>query len=306
MTRLGSLLFIVGLLAAPVHVAAQAMPVSDTELKKGITQVEEGDLENAVVTLDSAIQRLSAEKGHENDVAAAHLYLAMTHLGLSQIENAKAEVRAAWRNNSQMRLDPAKFPPMLIKMYDDARQEGDAKPAAAKKRGHTGLALGILGAAAAGGIVAAASGGGGATPAPVFSITNARFQPAQLTCPIGPPNQPIYVPNGWTIAADARDDSGNPIYITSCTMRLSIASSDIPSEVGTTVPIQCSIFGSSPLTFSAPRTILIVGSDPVICVNGDTTTHVNHWSGVVNLETTRGKFQLVTTNTFEVINPVAH
>jgi hypothetical protein len=109
---------------------AQAPPQGPDLLKKGIAQVEEGDLENAVITLDDAVRRLSAEPTHEKDLATAHLYLAMAHLGLSRVENAKAEVLAAWRSNKELTLDRSKFPPTIIDMYETARKELTPDPQA--------------------------------------------------------------------------------------------------------------------------------------------------------------------------------
>jgi hypothetical protein len=114
-------------LSVGVAAVAQAPPQGPDLLKKGIAQVEEGDLENAVITLDDAVRRLSTEAGHEKDLATAHLYLAMAHLGLSRVENAKAEVLAAWRSNKELTLDRGKFPPTIIDMYEAARKEMKAK-----------------------------------------------------------------------------------------------------------------------------------------------------------------------------------
>jgi len=38
------------------------------------------------------------------------LYLALAHVGLSQLETAKANVREAWKNNRDIKLDSKKYP----------------------------------------------------------------------------------------------------------------------------------------------------------------------------------------------------
>jgi hypothetical protein len=152
---------VVSLLVLVAFASNMALPVSaqvsDADVKAGIAQVEDGDLENAVLTLSAAIQRLSGQKGGEKFLATAHLYLAMAHLGLSRIETAKAEVREALRHNRDMALDAKKFPPMLVKMYEEAKQDGLNKPT--KKKGGSGVLIAGLGLAAVGGGIAVAAGG---------------------------------------------------------------------------------------------------------------------------------------------------
>lgn len=144
------------------------------ELAQGIRQVEEGDLAAAVITLDSVVQRLSTVKGSEKDLATAHLYLGMAHLGLSQFERGKAEMVEAWRNNKGMKLDPKKFPPRVIQAYEEAKNEASraqpgttATPSPAKsptetktaKKGGSKMPL-ILGGVAALGAAVVLGGGG--------------------------------------------------------------------------------------------------------------------------------------------------
>ena len=119
----------------PVSAQAPAQSQTQADLATGIRQVEEGDLEAAVITLDAVIQRLKQAKGQERDLATAHLYLSMAHLGLSQWERAKAEMREAWANNKDLTLDPKKYPPRVIQLHDDTKREArKAEAEAAKAR----------------------------------------------------------------------------------------------------------------------------------------------------------------------------
>jgi len=103
---------------------ALAQPAEATaDLAQGIRQVEEGELETAVVTLGSAVSALSGKQGREKELSVAHLYLSMAHLGLSEWEVAKANMRLAWRNDHAMRLDPKQFPPRLLQLYEEIRRE---------------------------------------------------------------------------------------------------------------------------------------------------------------------------------------
>ena len=89
------------------------------ELTAGMRQVDEGDLEAAAVTLQSAIRGLAADKGHEGDLVTARLYLAMTQLGLGRVEDAKAQVAEAARG-PRLTLDPKRYPPTILQLYEQA------------------------------------------------------------------------------------------------------------------------------------------------------------------------------------------
>lgn len=156
------------------------------DLAKGIRLVEQGDLDNAVITLDGAVRRLSAEKGRERDLATAYLYRSMAYMGLGQADEAKADMREAWRNNKDMKLDPERFPPRVIQLYEQTKAEArqasapptaapSAKPATEKKGGGgKGLLIGIGVAAAVGGVVVAIAGGGRSTQVQAPQVPQAR------------------------------------------------------------------------------------------------------------------------------------
>lgn len=146
-------------LAFQPPVSAQTSPPDGTQhLATGIRQVEGGDWEAAVITLEAAVQRLGQEKGRENDLATAHLYLAVSHLGMHQWERAKSEMREAWRNNRQLTLDPRRFSPRAIQLYEEARPRPAASAAKAtppKKGNRKGILLDVgVGIAAVGSGVA--------------------------------------------------------------------------------------------------------------------------------------------------------
>ncbi len=171
-------LFLSASLAYPLPTLAQT---TSADLARGIRQVEEGDLSAAIITLDGVIQRAGGAGDRNAELALAHLYLGIAHLGVSQEERAKAEMREAWRNNKGMKLDPKKFPPRVIQAYEEAKTDAAAGQKSAdssqapardpKKGGGGSKAVLILGGvAAAGGGIALAGGGsssGGPTAAPL-------------------------------------------------------------------------------------------------------------------------------------------
>jgi hypothetical protein len=174
-----SLLIAVVLLQASSIVVSGEDDNSGRALIDGIRQVEEGDLEGAVITLDGVVRQLSEERKGEKEVALAHLYLGMAHLGLSQWERAKSEMREAWRNDPAMKLDAKRFPPRVMQLYsevlsEEQRSRPNPRPTPMPTSVNTksggmskGLVIGLgVGAVAVGAVVVAQSAGGSATAAP--------------------------------------------------------------------------------------------------------------------------------------------
>jgi hypothetical protein len=145
---------------------------TNRHLADGISQVEQGDLEAAVLSLSAAVHDLEGAQGREEDLANAHLYLAMAHLGLSEWDVAKYDLREAWRKNHALRPDPKKFPPRVRQLYLEVNQEAASPTPTAtpivKRGGHTALFLGVGAGAglAIGAVAARGSGSAGTTPAP--------------------------------------------------------------------------------------------------------------------------------------------
>ena len=159
----------------------------DAELANGIRQAQEGDFENAVVSLDGVVRRLSGQPARAKDLARAYTYLSIAYLGLSQEQTAKAKFLEAWKTDRDMSLSPREFPPRILEFFEKAREEARlAGPGAAtaspaprpaavrspepKKKGSKTVPI-LIGAAVLGGVgVAVAAGGGGggggSTPSP--------------------------------------------------------------------------------------------------------------------------------------------
>jgi hypothetical protein len=179
------------LVSAPVPSATQERG----DLEKGIRQVEGGEFEDAVITLDAAARQLAAEGKRPKDLARAYTYLAIAYLELSQEQAAKAKFLEALQADKDLRLDPKQLPPKVIQFFQDAAREAKAtlttdpapspRPsptttssaapttttAATKGKSKTVPIVIGVGAAAAGIAVAAAAGGGkGPTPTPVTTL----------------------------------------------------------------------------------------------------------------------------------------
>jgi len=170
-----------GLVAGSFPAAAQPAP-SDSEVVKGIRQVDEGDYDAAIVTLDAASRRLAGDPARVRDLSQAYLYLGIAYVGKGHEAAAKAKFREAVRQIKDLVLSTDKYPPKVIDLFEAAREEVNraaptppaAAPSAAapapappakKGASHKGLIIGGVVLAGAGVAVAAAGGGGGSTAA---------------------------------------------------------------------------------------------------------------------------------------------
>jgi hypothetical protein len=156
--------------------AAAAQVVSDPEVAKGVRQIDDGEYDSAILTLDTAARRLATAAPNSPDLTQAYLYLGVAYLGKGHESSAKARFRDALAHAHDLSLSPEKFAPRVIELFEKAKEESGASARtatatapAAKKGGGGKKALvfvGLGGAAAAGVAVAAGGGGGGASSDP--------------------------------------------------------------------------------------------------------------------------------------------
>ena len=193
MKRAITVLAVSCLLQFPSGPVAEAQPPDD--LQTGIRQVQGGDFDAALLTLDAAARRLAAEGKHPKELGLAYTYLGVAYLQLGQEEAARTKMREAMRTDKDLRLDTKDFPPKIVRFFEEVRAQDippapastasavhppapapspspTARPVAsgttASKGGHSKalpILLGVGGAAAIG--VAVAAKGGGSPPATV-------------------------------------------------------------------------------------------------------------------------------------------
>lgn len=156
------LLLTCGLLGLGAHLPAQsAASGPDPEVTKGIHEVDEGDYETAILTLDAAVRRLGGKPDRARDLGQAYLYLGIAYLGKGHETLAKAKFREALAQSTDLSLSPEKFAPRVLELFERAREEaGRTSPGPTRKKGRKTLVLVGVGGAAAAGIAVAASGGG--------------------------------------------------------------------------------------------------------------------------------------------------
>ena len=200
-------------LAGSFPVAAQPAP-SDPEVAKGVRQVDEGDYDAAIVTLDAASRRLAGDPARVRDLSQAYLYLGIAYVGKGHEAAAKAKFREAVRQIKDLVLSTDKYPPKVIDLFEAAREEvsRDAAPAPTatapspavssapppKKGGsHKGLIIGGVLVAGAGAAIAAGAGGGGGSSSSSSSNTPADTRSSQVFTG----NLPAQETRGFTVTA---------------------------------------------------------------------------------------------------------
>jgi hypothetical protein len=160
MTRALSSLLLAVAIAAPAAAATPAATRPDADVVKGIKQVEDGEYDSAIVTLDTAARRLQAA-GNSKDLAQAYLYLGIAFVGKGQETAARARFRDAIAQARDMDLSAAKFPPKVIELFEKAKEESRGGKSGGSGGGSSkGLLIGG-GVVAAGGVAALVLAGGG-------------------------------------------------------------------------------------------------------------------------------------------------
>jgi hypothetical protein len=171
-------LLVLALGLAPALPAAAQGTVTDPEILRGMKQVDEGDYDAGILTLDAAVRRLSGQPARQGELAQAYLYLGVAYLGKGHETSARARFRDALKQARDLNLSPERFAPRVIELFEKAKEvvgpgattapPPSAAPAAAApvpsaKKGGSKLPLVLVGvgAVAAGGIALAAGGGGG-------------------------------------------------------------------------------------------------------------------------------------------------
>lgn len=210
----------------------------DSDLAAGIRQVEEGDFEAGIMTLDPVVQRLSLQGGRSRELSRAYLYLAIAYLNLDQRDAAKAKMLEAWRNNQELRLSPAQFPPRVIRLFEEAtglpaaetapapapRPDTAAAPAPSqpKKKGGSKTILLVLGAgAAAAGVAVAVGGGGGGTSSGGATPTTRALQPVFRTLSFSATDLPLTIRDFSTVVSRI-SAGGLPGTLTNVVVNVSI------------------------------------------------------------------------------------
>ncbi len=279
---------------------------ADPELAAGLRQVQEGDFEGAVVTLDAVTRRLAADKSRRPDLLEAYVNLGVALIALDQRTAAKDRFRLALALDPKLELPSDRYSPKVLGAFAEARRDLTAEVAAraAKEKaeakpkgGSSKLPLVLLGAGgAAAGVVVLAKGGSASGDGATFN--GATFSPAVIECPNGDIGKPLAV--GITIFAEG---GRSATTITAASIVLKIETSpDVPSEIGRATEVTEARV--TPSTVPAGASVTLRADTTLLCSNaaGDKFRY-NEWSGRITLRTDHGPVFVETVNPLHVDIP---
>jgi hypothetical protein len=292
MRRAAAGLLAFALLTAP----AGGAPAASQDLASGVRQVQEGDFETAVVTLQAVTRALAGQTARRLELAQAYLYLGIAHVALDQPEPANAAFKAALAQNKSLRLSEERFSPKVIAAFEAARREAET-PAGAPEAGEASrgrpLLWVALGGAAAGAVVLATRDAGG-----VLTLGSARFATPVIVCPDG--SVDVMLP--FSVLVDASNDTADAVEVRSViTTAVITASPDAPPEVGFSSSLPSSV---APMTV-APRTSATLRVDSsLLCGNGTGgPARSNQWLARLSFTTSAGPFNVETTDRLRIDLP---
>lgn len=102
---------------------AGAQVPTDPDVAKGVKQVDEGDYDAAILTLDNAARHLAADPSKSRELSYAYLYLGIAYMGKGHEAAAKAKFREAVSRLKDLSLSPDKFSPKIIDLFETVKEE---------------------------------------------------------------------------------------------------------------------------------------------------------------------------------------
>jgi hypothetical protein len=290
--------------AVALHIAFVLLMVPDgriaaaasQDLATGIRQVQEGDFENAVLTLQAVSRALAGQTTRRPELAQAYLYLGIAHVALDQADPAKAAFKAALGQNKSLRLSEDRFSPKVIAAFEAARREAEAAavaPDAGEATRGKPLLWVALGGAAAGAVVLATRDTGG-----TLTLDGARFATPVIVCPDG--SADVMLP--FSVLVDANNDSSEPVEVRSViTTAVITASTDAPSEVGFSSSLPSAV---APMTVAARTSATLRVDSSLLCGNGTGgPARSNQWLARLSFTTSAGPFNVETAGRMRIDLP---
>jgi putative NIF3 family GTP cyclohydrolase 1 type 2 len=277
---------ILGCAAAPAAPATQeTAPTAESGVATGVRQVEDGDFEAAVATLESAIPRLRGDPARVPILVQADIQLAVAHTALDHTAQAVQAFSEALTLAPNLRLDPQRFSPKVLRALETAREQAARRAGGPVRKSSSGRKAAIIGGAVAVAGTAAALALRGGDAAPTFS--GARFGTPAVTCENGSDN--VHLP--FRILVEAANPSNDPVPISSATTVIRIeASPAFAGEVGFQSSQETTVVPSS---IPAKQSVTLQLSSFLICGNGEGDPgRFNEWSGRVTLTTPVGVFMI--------------
>jgi hypothetical protein len=286
MRRTVSWTLILAVVALPAVARAQEAATAESGVATGARQVEEGDFEAAVTTLEAAIPRLRGDPARVRLLVQADIQLAVAHTALDHTTQAVQAFSEALTLDPNLRLDSDRFSPKVLRALETAREQAARRGGAPVRKSSSGRKAALIGGGAvvaAGATVLALRGGGASAP----TFGGARFGTPARECANGSDN--VRLP--FIILVEASNPSGNPVPINSVTTVVTIeVSPSFPGEIGFPSSQPSTVV---PTSVPAKQSVTLQISSFLICGNGEGDPgRFNEWSGRVTLTTPAGVVML--------------
>jgi hypothetical protein len=274
---------LVFLCSLPADLRAQETPGTGGDVAAWVKQVQEGDFEGAIVTLDAAAARLRGDPRSVRLLVQADIQLGVAHVALDHTAQAVQAFAEALALDPRLRLSADQFSPKVLRAFETAREQTAKRTALPSGRSsHRTAWLVGGGVAAAAGAVAIATRGGGSAPA----FSGARFGTPVRVCENGSDSLPL----PFIILVEANNPGGSPITITSATAVVTIAAATVSSEVGFASSRETLV---TPSSIPAKQSVTLSLQSSLVCGNGfGDEPRFNEWSGRVTLTTAGGVFMI--------------
>jgi hypothetical protein len=287
---------VAGLIAFALLIAPAGGAAAAQDLATGIRQVQEGDFENAVVTLQAVSRALAGQTTRRLELAQAYLYLGIAHVALDQADPARAAFKAALGQNKSLRLSEDRFSPKVLAAFEAARREAAAAagaPDAGEASRGKPLLWVALGGAAAGAVALATRDTGG-----TLTLGGARFATPVIVCPDG--SADLMLP--FSVLVDAHNDTAAAVEVQSVsTVAVITASPDAPSEVGFSSSLPSRV---APMTVAARTSATLRVDTSLLCGNGTGgPARSNQWLARLSFTTSAGPFHVETTDRLRIELP---
>ena len=99
---------------------------SDPYFERGVRQVAAGDYDEAILTLEPVVRRLTAD-GSRKELARAEFYLGFAYFQVERQASAKQCFESATLHDSSLKVSSASFPAKIVSFFNQVKEAARKK-----------------------------------------------------------------------------------------------------------------------------------------------------------------------------------